>query len=167
MIARAHGLKEWLMQEKHKAGRQRKSFHLEEYNMNMKWTEQLSIGIVEIDQQHQELFNRINNLLQAMHEGKGKDEIQKVMAFLDDYVVSHFGTEEKYMGEYHYPEINQHKEQHQTFTSNFNDIKKELETEGPSSTLVIQTQRKLSEWWLGHIATVDKELGAFLVQKKS
>lgn len=135
--------------------------------MNMKWTEQLSIGIAEIDQQHQELFNRINNLLQAMHEGKGKEEIQKVMAFLDDYVVSHFGTEEKYMGEYHYPEMKQHQEQHQTFTSNFNDIKKELETAGPSSNLVIQTQRKLSEWWLGHIATVDKELGAFLAQKKS
>ncbi len=133
--------------------------------MNMKWTDQLSIGIKEIDQQHQELFISINDLLQAMHEGKGKDEIQKVMEFLDDYVISHFGMEEKYMDQYNYPDIGRHKEQHQSFTTNYNDIKRALETEGPSSTLVIQTQRKLSDWWLGHIATVDKELGAFLAQK--
>jgi hemerythrin len=133
--------------------------------MIIKWTEQLSIGISEIDLQHRELFIRINNLLKAMHEGKGKEEIQKVMEFLDDYVISHFGTEEKYMSQYNYPETSRHKEQHQNFITNFSDIKKELESGGPTSTLVIQTQRKLADWWLGHIATVDKDLGAYLIQK--
>ena len=105
--------------------------------------------------------------MQAMHEGKGKDEIQKVTAFLDDYVVSHFGTEEDYMCRYNYPELTRHQEQHQTFITNFSVIKKELQSAGPSSALVIQTQRKLSDWWVNHIATVDKELGAFLTQKSS
>ena len=131
----------------------------------IQWTGQLATGVKEIDHQHQELFGLINNLLQAMHEGKGKDEIQKVMTFLDDYVVSHFGMEEKYMKQYDYPELAQHQKQHQDFTSNFSDIKKELETAGPSSALVIQTQRKLQDWWVNHIETVDKNLGAFLIPK--
>ncbi|HBE81002.1 MAG TPA: hemerythrin, partial [Firmicutes bacterium] len=133
--------------------------------MILKWTEELSTGVNEIDNQHRELFTRTNGLLQAMHEGKGKDEIQKVMSFLDDYVVSHFGVEEEFMTQYNYPGIARHRELHQGFTVNFSDIKRELESDGPSSALVIQTQRKLSDWWINHIATVDKELGAFLVQK--
>jgi hemerythrin len=133
--------------------------------MALKWAEQLATGIAEIDNQHQEMFERTNILMQAMHEGKGKNEIQEVMAFLDDYVVSHFGLEEDYMTQYNYPGLARHKEQHQDFITNFNAIKNELESTGPSSALVIQTQRKLSDWWVNHIVAVDKELGAFLAQQ--
>jgi hemerythrin len=133
--------------------------------MSLKWTEQLATGVHEIDHQHQELFTRMNNLLQAMHEGKGKEEIQTVMIFLDDYVVSHFGLEEKYMTQYDYPQFSQHQEQHQSFTNNFSKIKQEFESTGISSALVIQTQRKLSDWWENHITMLDKELGAFLSPK--
>lgn len=133
--------------------------------MIMKWTEQLATSVPEIDNQHQEMFKRINKLLHAMHEGKGKDEIHKVMTFLDDYIVTHFNTEENYMIRYNYPELVHHHEQHQGFIAGFSELKKELENEGPSSALVIKTQRKLSDWWTNHIALVDKKLGLFLVQK--
>jgi hemerythrin len=133
--------------------------------MSLQWNASLATGVAEIDDQHQELIKRINNLLDAMRAGNGKEIIEKVVSFLDEYVVIHFGTEEKYMAQYNYPELASHKEQHQSFTGYFNNLKKELASEGPTSALVIQAQRKLSEWWENHIGGVDKELGGFLQGK--
>lgn len=133
--------------------------------MAIQWNSSLATGVAEIDNQHQELIKRINNLLDAMHEGNGKETIEKVISFLDEYVIIHFGTEEKYMAQYNYPEYSSHKEQHQSFIAYFNDLKKELVRVGPTSVLVIQAQRKLSEWWENHISMIDKELGGYLISK--
>ncbi len=134
-------------------------------NLAIQWNSSLTTGVAEIDNQHQGLIKGINNLLDAMREGNGKETIEKVISFLDEYVVIHFGTEEKYMAQYNYPEFSSHKEQHQSFIICFNNLKKELESVGPTSALVIQTQRKLSEWWENHILLIDKELGGYLKSK--
>ena len=42
--------------------------------MGMNWDNNLATGINSIDNQHKELFDRINQLLLAMKEGKAKDE---------------------------------------------------------------------------------------------
>lgn len=64
------------------------------------YDDSLSTGVRSIDDQHKELFDKINNLLAACREGKGKEEVAKVMKFLSDYVIDHFGTEEGYMVTY-------------------------------------------------------------------
>ena len=133
--------------------------------MAIQWNSSLATGVAEIDNQHQELIKRINNLLEAMREGKGKETLEKIISFLDEYVIVHFGTEEEYMDQYNYPEYSTHKEEHQSFIVYFNNLKKELASEGPTSVLVIQTQRKLSEWWENHIALLDKKLGEYLINK--
>ncbi|MHB9035807.1 MAG: hemerythrin domain-containing protein, partial [Armatimonadota bacterium] len=58
--------------------------------MAVQWTPDLAVGVREIDDQHRELFKRVNDLLEAMSKGKGRDEIAKVVAFLGNYVVTHF-----------------------------------------------------------------------------
>lgn len=63
--------------------------------MNLNWDNNLATGIVNIDNQHKELFDRINKLLIAMKEGKGKDEVIGTLNFLEDYVIKHFTEEEE------------------------------------------------------------------------
>ena len=62
--------------------------------MAIEWTEDLATGVNKIDNQHKELFKRINNLLEACNQGRGKNEVEKVIKFLDDYVIIHFSEEE-------------------------------------------------------------------------
>lgn len=71
--------------------------------MAILWTPDLATKVDEIDSQHRELFKRINDLLDACNQGRGKEEVQKVIRFLEEYVATHFGEEEKYMEKYNYP----------------------------------------------------------------
>ena len=42
----------------------------------LQWSENLSVGVVEMDRQHQKLVELVNRLYQAMGEGKG-DNLKK------------------------------------------------------------------------------------------
>jgi len=92
----------------------------------MKWSTDLSIGVEIIDNQHMELFARINALVDAIKQHTCKHKIRDVVRFLDDYIVLHFGEEEKMMLQSGYPGYAAHKAQHTKFIANFEALKKEL-----------------------------------------
>lgn len=133
----------------------------------MKWTEDLSVGIEEIDEQHKELISRINDLVDSVRQHICKYKIGDVIRFLEDYIVVHFGDEEGLMQKYDYPEYKAHKAQHEYFMREFAELKKELEKldggKRPGSYgLSVETNRVVVDWILDHIAKVDKKLGAHL-----
>jgi len=59
----------------------------------LEWKDSLVVGIDDIDKQHKELFNRINNLIIAIGSGNIKENINVVFAFLEYYVNDHFALE--------------------------------------------------------------------------
>lgn len=63
--------------------------------MILNWDNSLSVGNDNIDNQHKELFYRLNKLLEAMKEGKGKSEVINTLDFLEVYVIKHFNYEEE------------------------------------------------------------------------
>jgi hemerythrin len=130
--------------------------------MPIKWTEDLATGVSQIDDQHKEIFKRINGLLDSCGQGNGKEEVGKVIKFLDDYIVTHFGREEKYMIDNNFPDYPAHKEQHSQFIKNFSDLKRQFEDDGPGVHIVVMTNRIVIDWFLNHIRKVDTKLGAFL-----
>ncbi|MCG0274860.1 MAG: bacteriohemerythrin [Thermosediminibacteraceae bacterium] len=133
--------------------------------MAITWTEDLSTGIAMIDEQHKELFKRVNDLMSACAKGKGKEEIVKVMEFLKEYVVMHFGAEEKCMQETGFPDYKAHKKQHDGFVEEFKQFKNKMEQSGPSVDLVVKINHFLVDWLINHIKKKDKALGAFLRKK--
>lgn len=130
--------------------------------MAMRWTEDLATGVDEIDRQHKELFSRVNALLAAMSEGRGKEHLHTVVRFLEDYVVTHFTTEEGYMARHSYPGMAAHKAEHAAFVRDFGNLKRDFETQGASSALAIQVQRRICDWLVHHIGQSDKAFGAHL-----
>jgi hemerythrin len=133
--------------------------------MHLQWSEDLSVGVDEIDIQHKELFNIINRLDSAMKQGKAREEIIRLIEFLDEYIVTHFHTEEKYMTDHGYPGYSVHKTKHNWFINEFSDIKKKFETEGPSVDVIILSNNLLISWFSNHIRTIDRALGIFLKTK--
>ena len=131
--------------------------------------QELTIGIEEIDRQHQELLDRMELLRDAMRRGQSRDAIQNTLKFLEQYVVEHFATEVKYMLRYNYPGILLHKAEHETFLKDFNALKEKLtslQAQGDITTFLgVDIVRKLNEWFTNHIATVDKKMGAFLAER--
>jgi hemerythrin len=133
--------------------------------MQLEWTPDLSVGIEEIDSQHRELFRRINNLDSALRTGKAKAEIIRLIEFLDEYVVDHFGAEEKYMIDYNYAGYDRHKANHAWFINEFSGIREKFDAGEPPVTLIGLCNNLLITWFSNHIRTVDMALGGFLKSK--
>lgn len=134
--------------------------------MGIQWTSDLAVGEPQIDKQHQEIFRKINDLLDACNAGKGKTAVVDVIDFLGNYVVEHFGAEEKLMQQHSYPEYPQHKQMHADFIKRFGELKADYEKSGAAVSLVIQTNKFVVGWLNDHIRNVDKKLGKFIAEQK-
>lgn len=128
--------------------------------LNWDWT--FDIGIENIDNQHKELFNRLDQLLTSIEDGKGHDEVIKTLDFLEEYVVKHFTEEEEIQNKTNYPLLNIQHMQHEEFKSNLKEFRRILETEGTSTLLALNIHEKLADWFKNHIINLDKDLGDFL-----
>jgi len=131
----------------------------------MQWTEDLSVGVEEIDTQHKELFRRINSLVDAIRKAECKLVIDGVIKFLEEYAIMHFSEEEGYMKRYGYPEYLQHKTQHGIFMKSLSDLKEQAglpRVQGRSYELSVTTNQMVVDWIIVHITRVDRKLGEFL-----
>ena len=130
--------------------------------MAIKWSEDLSLGIKEIDDQHKELFRQMDIFINAINAGKGKDEVGEIIDFLENYVIEHFGMEEKKMLSLNYHNYPAHKSLHTTFMTSLWNIKQSYEKSGGTSMNVVLLNTQLNGWLKNHIANVDQDLGVFL-----
>jgi hemerythrin len=129
--------------------------------MAIEWTESLSVGVTAIDEQHKMLFKKADELFEAGKNGKAKDYISKLLAFLDDYTKKHFGDEEKYMQSIHYPEYEAQKKMHTDFIASLAKLKKEYEESGGNITVIINANQMVVDWLIKHISREDKKIGAY------
>lgn len=122
------------------------------------WSSEFEVGVEVIDRQHRELIARINKLLAAIREGRGREETFVVMRFLQEYVVEHFSAEERFMLRHHYADYEEHKEIHDTFIADLNELAATLESTGIDSELVVVVNQKVINWVVAHIFLIDKGL---------
>jgi len=129
----------------------------------IQWNDSLSVNVVEIDKQHQKLVGMINDLNEAMRQGKGKDILGKIVNGLISYAGTHFKTEEKYFDQFGYPEANSHKKEHSDFVAKVSEFKDGFEK--GKITLSIEVMNFLSDWLRNHIKGVDRNYGPFFNAK--
>lgn len=130
--------------------------------MSMEWTSNLATGVSEIDNQHREIFARVNRLSEACSEGKGKEEVLNLLNFLGDYVKEHFAAEEKLQIREGYPQYAAHKSQHNRFIADLERLAATFRAEGATLSLVIMTNKTLAAWLVQHISQVDMEFATYL-----
>ena len=130
--------------------------------MALTWTPALAVGVAHIDDEHRELFARVNQLLDAMQQSRAKEQLVPMAGFLKDYVSVHFGGEAALMQRHRYPEAQHHLAQHAFFVSEFRALADELDKAGPTALLTIKLNKLLCDWLRQHVASTDKKLGAFL-----
>jgi hemerythrin len=133
--------------------------------MTLEWTVALATSVGEIDDQHKELFNRVNSLLAAITLNKGRQELETIIQFLTEYVVLHFGTEERYMQKFGYMNFVQHQAQHEQFVKNFLRLKGGIVNGGATPALTEELRQLAVDWLLNHITFSDRALGMFLKKK--
>ena len=118
----------------------------------------MSTGVADIDEQHQELIKKLNELMANMHQGTGREALRERMEFLADYAAWHFKHEERCMDAYRCPAAAVNKQAHADFIRTFASLKERVEREGATTLLVIETQQQLSDWLRSHIVKVDTQM---------
>jgi hemerythrin len=74
----------------------------------IEWSESLSVGIEELDDQHKNLVEMVNRMHEAIHERHGSEAVQSILAELANYTVIHFAVEEALMRLLDYPDYEEH-----------------------------------------------------------
>lgn len=137
--------------------------------MDIQWKESYALGIPSIDDQHKELFRRLNQLMEAVEQGSPPQVIRETIAFLTDYVHIHFRDEEQLMQDENYPGLENHQAQHQMFVDELEEIKIQAEEEpgNPFSGVGTALIGQLSLWLADHILDMDQSLKEFLQEKQA
>ena len=63
----------------------------------VEWSDELSVGVEEIDEQHKVLVGLVNEMHEAIHQRHGSEVVQEILAKLADYTRIHFAVEESLM----------------------------------------------------------------------
>ena len=132
----------------------------------LEWTPALSVGIDEIDGQHQELFRRAGRLLEGLRRGDVA-ELGELVDYLHRYAITHFGAEEAAMRDLRYPGYQRHKAEHDRFIGDLLVLAADLEREGGGAFLALRVDHWLRAWLTQHVCATDTELARFLAKRSA
>ena len=135
--------------------------------MRMEWSSELATGVAEIDNQHREIFSRFDRLFAACSEGRGKEEVLRLLLFLEEYVKEHFAAEERLQRRHFYPDYPSHRSEHTRFMADMEKLAGEFKAEGATLSLVIMTNKTLSSWLLQHIRKTDMAFAAYVREQSA
>jgi hemerythrin len=124
------------------------------------WTEEMSVGIARIDEQHRKLVGFLNELYAAMNAGKGRETLGEVLSQLLLYTKTHFAAEEAAMGAHGFPGAAAHKEKHVKMAEKVKGLCEQYRQGTLASP--IQIANFLKEWLTRHIMETDKQYGPYL-----
>jgi len=130
------------------------------------FTKDLETGNALIDQEHRELIDAINKLLDACRKGQGRSEVVKTAQFMQSYTAKHFADEERLQAQSRYPDYVRHRGYHAAFKKTVAELVQKLDTQGASVALVGELNTALAGWLINHIKMEDKKLAAYLRSKQ-
>jgi hemerythrin-like metal-binding protein len=122
----------------------------------IEWRDEFSVGIPEVDHEHQQLVGLINDLHDAM---SGENATMAVTDFLGEihaHVAAHFALEEKIMRERHYDQYQDHKQDHERLLDDISDIMDAYEENDFYSDKEFAST--LEYWFTNHFKTRDARL---------
>jgi hemerythrin-like metal-binding protein len=130
--------------------------------MEYEWNSSFETGHALIDTQHKQLFAAVNNLIETCRLGKGAEELEKSLNFLNDYTIKHFFDEEQVQQKYNYPDYPNHKKLHENFKITVRDLKVKMIMKGASEELINEVRAKIGDWLITHIKGQDIKLAAYI-----
>jgi hemerythrin len=127
------------------------------------WDDDFLTGTAEIDEQHRRLIALIDEFYKALGRTEPRAAIERLLRGLLEYTNYHFSTEERYMRQVQYPDLQAHLAQHEAFADKMQDVAERF-FKG-DLVLSLEITQFLRDWLSGHILGVDKRLGQFLASR--
>lgn len=130
----------------------------------VEWTDELSVGIEEIDEQHKLLVNLINRLFEqtvVQKADNNKEIMEGILQELIEYTVIHFAVEESLFRIFHYPGTESHTKHHDDLKAQVVEIQSKVKK--GEVTINVELLMFLKRWLEHHILYEDKLYGPFFL----
>jgi len=135
----------------------------------MLWKDSYELGVPRIDEQHKELFRRVESFLQVLRSGDTWDEkiprINETLEFMKRYVVEHFRDEEEYQQSINYPGYEFHKRIHDGMVDYVQEVAKQYAQANNNEQLMQQFGGRLLAWLINHVAAEDQRIANYALKR--
>jgi len=127
----------------------------------IEWRSEFETGVPDVDHEHRELVDLINQL----HEQMGGDaEPAEISAFLGEVfarISAHFALEESVMRKHQYDQYIEHKTDHEKLLDDIRDIMDDFEA-GKYAAYDEALSSAVRDWFVDHFRTKDARLHGML-----
>ena len=127
----------------------------------MEWKEAFSLGIPEIDEEHQVLTQCVTDIENAVTKGERWDEVHAAIDRLIFCIRAHFSVEERLMRTVNYPHIDAHTKEHQDVLAYVKAIESST-LDAPVSAETLEFLRNSLE---KHFMSDEKDYGVFVLSR--
>ncbi len=120
------------------------------------WDDSIATGDKIIDLQHKQFFVVLFDFAEALEQGRGAEELRKLLIFLKYYGEWHFGKEEETVACCNCPLADQNIDAHKQYMVTINALLQQIRETGTSEELATASYDKLTDWLVNHIMKIDK-----------
>ena len=124
----------------------------------IEWRQEFSVGIDDVDHEHQELIAMINELYERLHGGRvEKVQVSEVLGEIHAKIAAHFALEEYIMQQARYDHYAEHKAEHDLLLDDIGDIMERFEADAYFNYDAVLGEH-LRDWFTVHFRTRDARL---------
>ena len=135
----------------------------------MLWRDKYALGVPAVDEQHRELFLRVESFVTTLRLAEEWEEkvqrVNETLEFMKSYVVEHFCDEEAYQQRIGYPGYPAHKKAHDDMVAYVLSVSEEYMRSGCDEQLMQRFAGKLLAWLINHVADDDQQIAAYAATK--
>jgi hemerythrin len=123
----------------------------------IEWRKEYETGVREVDHEHQELVEIINELHEQIGAGASRDTISAFLGEVFAKISAHFALEETVMRKHDYDEYADHKADHEKLLDDLRDIMDDFEA-GAGTDYKQALAGAVRDWFVNHFKTKDARL---------
>jgi len=131
----------------------------------IKWNDFLSVGVAEIDEEHQKFVGRVNDLNKAIVECEDKPAVERLLDLMLMEATHHFWHEQQLLAKWKYPHRAAHAAKHAQLTAKFERVMKEFEQADVSFTWALKGLH-VKQLLVDHLLHEDMKYRDFLRNQK-
>ncbi|WP_295384863.1 bacteriohemerythrin [uncultured Thiodictyon sp.] len=121
----------------------------------IEWSNALSVGIDEIDNQRKLFVGMVNEMHEAIQARQCREVVGDVLVRLADYTNNHVPAEEGLMRAIKYPGYKAHQDEHQQLIRRVVEFQKKVD--GGTTTIGFELMHFLEVWFTDHIMWSDQQ----------
>lgn len=129
--------------------------------IRLEWTEEYSVHIAAVDEQHRTLLELLNALTEGIEKGTAREGMSALLRRLAIYTCEHFSSEERLFEQHAYPRAAEHVAEHRRLTDRVLEFQQRFE-EGKVN-VDLELLAFLRNWLRGHIQGSDRAFGAHVL----